>query len=82
MADIDRDGDYDVITAEHRGTKKLQIFENNGKGTSWREHIVSTGKESHLGARVADMDNDGDLDILSIAWDDHMYLHLWRNDNK
>jgi len=82
VADIDRDGDYDIITAEHRGTKKLQIFENNGKGTSWKEHIVSTGKESHLGARVADMDNDGDLDILSIAWDDYMYLHLWRNDNK
>jgi len=23
---------------------------------------------------------DGDLEIVSIAWDDYRYLHLWRND--
>jgi hypothetical protein len=22
----------------------------------------------------------GDLDIVSIAWDDYRFLHLWRND--
>jgi hypothetical protein len=26
------------------------------------------------------MDNDGDMEIASIAWDDYQYLHLWRND--
>jgi hypothetical protein len=26
------------------------------------------------------MDNDGDLDIISAAWDNYQYLHLWRND--
>lgn len=81
IADMDGDGDIDIITAEHRGTKKLQIWENNSNGAFWKEHIVSSGRESHLGARVADMDNDGDLDIISIAWDDHKFLHLWRNDS-
>ena len=82
VADMDRDGDFDVITCEHKGPKgkqKLQIFENDGKG-NFTEHIADTGKESHLGALVTDMDNDGDLDIVSAAWDYYKFLHLWRND--
>lgn len=80
IADMDGDGDTDIITAEHRGTEKVQIWENIDNGSFWKEHVVATGKESHLGARVADLDNDGDLEILSIAWDDYQYLHLWHND--
>lgn len=82
VADMDRDGDMDVITCEHKGPKgkqKLQIFENEGRG-NFSEHLADRGKESHLGAIVADMDNDGDLDIVSAAWDYYKYLHLWRND--
>lgn len=80
VADMDRDGDIDIVVCEHKGPKeKLQIWENDGKG-HFTEHLIDEGKESHLGARLADMDNDGDLDIVSIAWDDYQYLHLWRND--
>jgi hypothetical protein len=81
VADMDADGDFDIITAEHRGTKKTTVWENAGNGEFKSEHIVSSGKEGHLGARIADMDGDGDYDILSIAWDDYTYLHLWRNDS-
>jgi len=80
VADMDNDGDVDLITAEHRGTKKLQIWENVKDGQVWVEHIVDQGKESHLGARVADLDGDGALEIVSIAWDNYQNLHLWRND--
>ena len=80
LADMDKDGDFDIITAEHRGSKKMQIWENVQNATFWVEHVVSTGKESHLGAQVFDLDRDGDLDILSIAWDGYPFLHLWRND--
>ncbi|MFC1607248.1 FG-GAP repeat domain-containing protein [Candidatus Latescibacterota bacterium] len=81
IGDMDGDGDIDIITAEHRGTKQVKILENDKDATEWIEHIVSAGKEGHLGARVADMDGDGDLDILNIAWDDYKFLHLWRNDS-
>ena len=82
LGDLDRDGDYDLVTNEHKGSVyKLQIFENDGSG-NFTEHIIDTGKESHLGTRLADMDGDGDLDIVSAAWDHYKYLHLWRNDNQ
>jgi hypothetical protein len=80
IADMDRDGDTDIITGEHRGTKKLIIWENTG--SSFKPHIVSEGKENHLGGRVYDLDKDGDLDIISICWDDYQNLYLWRNDAK
>ncbi|MBN1779808.1 VCBS repeat-containing protein, partial [bacterium] len=79
IADMDSDGDTDIILAEHRGTEKLSIWENDGAG-GFTENGVDTGKESHLGAQTADLDADGDLDIVSIAWDDYQILHIWRND--
>ena len=79
IADMDSDGDLDIITGEHRGPERLIIWENNGKG-GFTRHLVDSGKENHLGARVADLDSDGDLDIVGICWDDYQYLHLWRND--
>jgi hypothetical protein len=57
VADMDRDGDSDIVICEHKGPEgrfRLQIFENDG---------------------------DGDLDIVSAAWDNYKFLHLWRNDN-
>ena len=80
LADIDRDGDIDLITGEHKGPdKKIQIWENDGKG-NFTAHLVDKGKESHLGTRLTDLDGDGDLDVVSIAWDESQNVHVWRND--
>lgn len=79
VADMDNDGDADIILGQHRDKKRLQIFENDGSG-KFIQHIIDSGKESHLGARVADLDGDGDYEIISICYDGYQYLHLWRND--
>jgi hypothetical protein len=71
--DMDGDGDIDVVVGEHnlREPKqaRLLLFENtDGRGGAWREHTLSTGDEHHDGAQSADMDSDGDTDIISIGW--------------
>jgi hypothetical protein len=73
LADMDRDGDIDVVVGEHNpndpASAKLIIFENtDGAGGTWSQHIVYTGDEHHDGAQIVDLDNDGDLDIISIGW--------------
>lgn len=79
VADMDRDGDPDIITCEHKKLCRLQIWENDGAGNFFA-HEIDRGKESHLGAQTVDLDGDGDLDIVSISWDKWEYLHVWRND--
>lgn len=82
VIDMDKDGDTDLITSEHKGSiLELQLWENNGTGEFTKE-ILDTGKESHLGTQLADLDHDGDMDIVSAGWDQHQFVHLWRNDTK
>ena len=71
--DIDQDGDDDIIVGEWRGDNRLIAFENDlcDSGT-WIRHTINsggTGFDHHDGARVVDIDNDGDFDIVSIGWD-------------
>ncbi|MEM7379603.1 MAG: VCBS repeat-containing protein [Bacteroidota bacterium] len=80
ITDIDKDGDIDLLTAEHKGEKlELQLWLNDGSG-DFSKQVIDTGKENHLGTQWVDIDLDGDLDIIGAGWDQHRYVHLWRND--
>ena len=73
--DIDGDGDMDIIVAaQDAGT--VEWYENKGgSNPNWGKTLIASDLESVTGVSVADIDGDGDLDILSssqgdskIAW--------------
>jgi hypothetical protein len=82
VADMDNDGDWDAVVGEHNlvrpDSAKLYVFENMSRGTKWIRHLVYTGDEHHDGAQVADIDGDGDFDIISIGWS-HGRVLLYEN---
>ncbi|MEM6800104.1 MAG: VCBS repeat-containing protein [Bacteroidota bacterium] len=80
LADVDEDGDIDILTGEHKGKRlELQLWKNDGKA-NFTKVILDKGKENHLGTQWKDLDGDGDLDIIGAAWDNYRWMHLWRND--
>jgi hypothetical protein len=70
-ADIDADGDTDVVGVTFMGGRLYWCENNNGKGTDWKTHIVDSNTDKDYCAthclRVADMDGDGGLDIVASA---------------
>nr|WP_136252901.1 VCBS repeat-containing protein [Ningiella ruwaisensis] len=79
IGDIDQDGDLDLVTAEHKGEAlETELWLNDGKA-NFSVQIIDSGKESHLGTQMVDIDADGDLDLISAGWDQHQFVHLWLN---
>jgi len=74
-ADMDQDGQVDVIARSHGYT---YIFFQQTDG--WRPRRINHPFKEGMALADLDIDGDGDLDIVSIAWRDYQYLHLWRND--
>lgn len=64
-ADFDLDGDIDVVgTAEGNG--ELSVWENSGNSpVEWTKHKVSTTVIGAWPVSCADLDNDGDIDIVA-----------------
>ena len=65
VADLDGDGDLDVVTAQmHQGADpdEVCVYLNGGDGSSWARRVISE-RGSH-NVVVADLDGDGD----STSW--------------
>lgn len=70
-ADIDDDGDVDVLSASSYDNR-IMWFENDGSPFPYfYSHIISTTAYTAKAVFAADMDNDNDMDVLSAsAYDD------------
>ncbi len=66
-ADVDGDGDVDVLGAAFYGDA-ISWWENlDGTGQSWTEHSIGTQFNGALSVYTADVDGDGDLDVIGGA---------------
>jgi hypothetical protein len=67
-ADVDGDGDLDLLGAA-QGSNRIAWWENaNGSGTSWTKHIVEDRFNfDPRSVYAADVDGDDDLDVLAAA---------------
>ena len=76
-ADLDRDGDLDVV-ANTRIGGALDWFDNtSGDGTNWTKRSIESSLSSPKVNRTGDLDGDGDLDILLA---ENVNLNWYRND--
>lgn len=72
-ADLDNDGDMDVLSAS-RNDGKIAWYENlDGLGNFGGQQLISSPDELYgFSVVAADIDNDGDLDVVSGRGDDYV----------
>ena len=69
-ADLDGDGDKDVLSASGIDDK-IAWYENmDGAGTFGPQQVITTLADRAISVVASDLDGDGDLDVLSGSFDD------------
>lgn len=64
VADLDRDGDNDIIISEWYGLNRMEWYENTGTGgDEWTQHVIGSPRAHDI--ELADLDGDGDIDIVT-----------------
>ena len=78
-ADIDNDGDMDVLSASFNDNK-IAWYENNGAtDPSFTPQTITTSASGAISVYAADVDNDGDMDVLSASYN-HDKITWYEND--
>ena len=77
--DIDLDGDIDIVAATliRKSNPEIYVFLNEGNGLTWRKQQLAA--TSAYKAKTGDIDNDGDIDIVTARSWDEAPLQIWRS---
>ena len=79
--DLDGDGDLDIL-ASNQGTSLLSWFENlDGAGTFGDIQVLGQSTFFVWSAAIADLDGDGDLDLISAGEDPTVEIAWYENTN-
>ena len=68
-ADLDGDGDLDVLSASAEDDK-IAWYANDGTGQFDSQQVITTAAVGAQCVYAADLDGDGDLDVLSASYED------------
>jgi|GEM_PF-381614 len=68
-ADLDGDGDQDVLSASEEDDK-FAWYANDGTGHFGTQQVISTAANGARDVYAADLDGDGDQDVISASEDD------------
>ena len=76
VADMDGDGDLDIVALVSQEWEEIYVFENDGKATFEPRMVFGSTNEDFgsSGITLADMDGDTDLDILYTNGDSFDFL--------
>jgi hypothetical protein len=77
-ADVDGDGDMDILGASDAHDEIVWFENEGGSGTSWFLRTVDESFYGAMSVRADDVDGDGDTDILGAANDLHQ-IAWWEN---
>ena len=80
-ADVDGDGDLDILGAAFNADDITWWENTTGDGSSWSTHIVTTSFNGAMSVYAADVDGDGDLDVLGAAIGLQTTITWWENTN-
>jgi len=79
-ADMDSDGDLDVVASQTLSWDRVMWFENDGAGGGWDEHEIAFNHSEVQCAYPGDLDNDGDMDVVG-ANSVSNRIEWWRNED-
>lgn len=79
-ADVDGDGDYDIISGDGGPDAHIIWYENQGMSEDWPAHVVASMVWCY-DLHTVDIDQDGDIDILSANWWLNNEVNIWENDD-
>ncbi|MEW5987775.1 MAG: FG-GAP-like repeat-containing protein, partial [Chloroflexota bacterium] len=78
-ADVDADGDLDVLGASRLGDEVTWWENDLGDGSVWTEHLIASAFEGAYTVTTADVNQDGYLDAVGVAYDDRN-VTWWENE--
>jgi hypothetical protein len=70
-ADVDGDGDLDVLSSSWNDNKIAWYENSGGASPTFTSHVITTSADSAVSVYAVDLDDDGDLDVLSASWNDN-----------
>ena len=80
--DIDGDGDLDVLSASFTDNKIAWYENTDGLGTFGSQQIISSNANWAKSVFAADLDGDGDMDVLSASFTDGKFAWYENTDGQ